>query len=167
MKIHFGAFLERFLIEARKWCVPLKEPGGAVFRIDIQLCSEMRHLWESGPRESMEAWKGNVNWAPGAWASSLLNGLIYYADGRGKCASPRIRWCFSLDLGFGYLFWNTNVGDRQQNQSLLCQVMKPQRECLVQNKLKGLTWWFCLISFTFCFLPFPAHAGNGNGCLVD
>lgn len=39
----------------------------------------------------MEVWKGNVNWVLGVWVSSLLNGFIYYVDGRGKCVSLRIR----------------------------------------------------------------------------
>ena len=79
---------------------------------------ERRHLWETGPSNRVKDQRRSISWAPWAWAESLLSKLTVKME-RKDCAWPKIKWCFSLDLGFRYLLWNTKDCDVQQNQTFV------------------------------------------------
>ena len=86
---------------------------------------------------------------------------------RKYCAWPEIKWCFSLDLGFRYLFWNTKDCDVQQNQTFV-----PSNE---NDSVNAQLWIveksnFLVLSYYFHFFffkPSQLHAGSGNGYRMD
>ena len=117
---------------------------------------ERRHLWETGPSNRVKDQRRSISWAPWAWAESLLNKCTVKME-RKNCAWPKIKWCFSLDLGFRYLFWNSKDCDVQQYQTFVPSnendSVNAQLWIVEKSSFLVLSYYFHFFLFFFKTLP--------------